>query len=77
MGAPTDKAVTRATTLYLPKSDPLVLALCASMGPRAWVVSVDPTLEELAASLVVSQQVEAIMPGCSPPQAAAPQEVEA
>jgi hypothetical protein len=51
--------------------------MCASVGPPAWVVSVDPMLEELATSLVVSQPARTPAPGCLPTQAATLQKVEA
>ena len=61
-GAPADhadKAPTSTAALCFPEPDPLALALCVSAGPPALVVSFDPMLEELAASLVVSCTLEA------------------
>jgi hypothetical protein len=48
-----DNAATSATDIawYFPEPDPLVVELCTYVGPPAWV---NPMLEELAASLVVS-----------------------
>ena len=60
-GAPADHADNAATStaaLCFPEPDLLALALCASAGPPAWVVSFDPMLEELATSLVVSRPME-------------------
>ena len=54
----------------------MALALCVSAGPPALVISFDPMLEELAASLVVSRPMRAATPECLP-ATAAPQEVEA
>jgi hypothetical protein len=54
MGAPADyedSAAAAAAARCFPKPDPLALELCACAGPPAWV---DPTLEELTASLVVT-----------------------
>jgi hypothetical protein len=51
--------------------------MCVSAGPLAWVISVDPMLEELAASLIMSWLVRTLVPGCLPTQAVASQEVEA
>ena len=50
----TDNAATSATTLCFPEPDPLVLAMCASAGPPAWVVSFALMLEELVTLLIVS-----------------------
>ena len=65
-GALADNATSSATILCFLELDPLALALCASVGPPAWVVSFDPMLEELAASLVVSQPMRAATPECLP-----------
>lgn len=51
MGAPADYEDSAAAARCFPKPDPLALELCACAGPPAWV---DPTLEELTASLVVT-----------------------
>ena len=61
-GAPadhTDNAPTSTTALSFPEPDPVALALCVSAGPPALVISFDPMLEELAASLVVSRPMSA------------------
>ena len=50
----TDNATTSATTLCFLEPDPLVLAMCASTGPPAWVVSFALMLEELVTLLIVS-----------------------
>lgn len=50
MGAPADNAATYVVAHYFP--DPLVWELCASTGPPVWV---EPMLEELVASLIVSR----------------------
>ena len=79
MGAPADhadKAPTSTAALSFPEPDPVALALCVSAGPPALVISFDPMLEELAASLVVSRPVRAATPECLP-ATTAPQEVEA
>jgi hypothetical protein len=55
-----------------PKPYLLALALCASVGPPVWVISVDPMVKELAASLVMSRPTGALVPGCLPTQAVAP-----
>jgi hypothetical protein len=55
----------------------LALVLCESAGPPTWVVSFDPMLEELAASLVVIRPMGATTPECLPTQEADPQVVEA
>jgi hypothetical protein len=49
----TNAATSTAAVLRFSELDPLALVLCASTGPPAWV-SVDPMLEEITASLVVS-----------------------
>jgi hypothetical protein len=80
MGTPAnyaDNAATSAITLNFPELDPLVSAMCASTGPPAWVISVDPMLEELAASLIMSWPARTPTLGCLPTQAVASQEVEA
>jgi hypothetical protein len=61
-GTPDDNT----TSSTPPKLDPLALVLCASAGPPAWVTMFDPMLEELAASLVVSQSTGAVTPECLP-----------
>ena len=70
MGSLADNAASFATALYFLEPNPLALALCASAGPPAWVVSFDPMLEELAASLVVSRPMRAATPECLPATAA-------
>jgi hypothetical protein len=67
-----DNATTSSATLCFPKPYLLALALCTSVGPPIWVVSVDPMVEELAASLVMSRPTRAPVPGCLPTQAVAP-----
>jgi hypothetical protein len=52
-----------AAARCFPEPDPLALELCACEGPPAWV---DTMLKELAASLVVSPSVGALVPRCSP-----------
>ena len=54
----------------------MALTLCVSAGPPALVISFDPMLEELTASLVVSRPMRAPTPKCLP-ATTAPQEVEA
>jgi hypothetical protein len=54
-----DKAPTSIVALCFPEPDPLALALCVSARPPTLVVSFDPMLEELAASLVMSRTLEA------------------
>jgi hypothetical protein len=73
MAMPADNAATFVTTLSFLEPGPLALVMCASVGPPTWVISVDPMLEELTASLVVNQPVRALAPRCWP----SPQEVEA
>jgi hypothetical protein len=51
-----------------------MLDLCESVEPPTWV---DTMMEELEASLVVSQPSGALVPRCQPSQVAAPQEVKA
>ena len=68
MGAPADNAATYAVAHCFP--DPLVWELYASAGPPVWV---EPMLEELVASLVVSQPAGA--PSLAPMVAS--QDVEA
>lgn len=66
MDVPTDfvdNATTSATAHYLHAIDPLVLEMCVSAGHHEWD---DPMLEELVASLVVSQPVGAPTPRCLP-----------
>ena len=78
-GAPADhadRAPTSTAALSFPEPDPVALALCVSAGPPALVISFDPMLEELAASLVVSRPMRAATPECLP-ATTAPQEVEA
>ena len=78
-GAPvdhTDRAPTSTAALSFPEPDTVALALCVSAGPPALVISFDPMLEELAASLVVSWPMRAATPECLPAMVA-PQEVEA
>ena len=65
MGAPADFSdnTDSATTAYLsPMPDPLELELCAGEGPPVWV---DPMLEELVVSLVLTAGPPAVE--CSPP----------
>ena len=50
--------------------------MCVSAGPPALVISFDPMLEELAASLIVRRPMRAATPECLP-ATTAPQEVEA
>ena len=76
MGVPADNATSSATILCFLEPDPLALALCASTGPPAWVVSFNLILDELAALLVVSRPMRAATPECLP-ATTAPQEVEA
>jgi hypothetical protein len=73
MGMPADNTATSATTLSFLEPGPLALVMCASVGPPTWVVSVDPMLEELTASVIVNRPVRALVPRCRP----FPQEVEA
>jgi hypothetical protein len=61
MGALADFADNAAAAHYSPEPDPLVLELCAGEGPPWWV---DPMLEELVASLVLT--AEAPVTGCPP-----------
>jgi hypothetical protein len=61
MGTPADFTDNAAAAHYSPEPDPLVLELCTGEGPPSWV---DPMLEELAASLVLT--AEALATGCSP-----------
>ena len=75
MGAPADFSdnTDSATTAYLsPMPDPLELELCAGEGPPAWV---DPMLEELVASLVLTAGPPAVE--CSPPSLATSHGVDA
>jgi hypothetical protein len=57
MGAPADY-IDDATALAVARCsfepDPLAEALCECAGPPAWLVSVDPMLDELASLLVAS-----------------------
>ena len=79
MGAPADhadRAPTSTAALSFPELDPLVLAMCVSAGPPALIISFNPMLEELAASLVMSRPMRAATPECLP-ATTAPQEVEA
>ena len=79
MGAPidhADNAATSTTALCFLEPDPLVLALCASAGPPAWVISFDPMLEDLAASLVMSRPASEPVPGCQPTLEAASLRIE-
>ena len=69
MGAPAnhaDKAPTSTAALSFPEPDPVALALCVSAGPPALVISFDPMLEELAASLVMSRPMRAATHECLP-----------
>jgi len=50
-----------AAAACFPEPDPLVLEPCAGAGPPAWV---DPMLEELTASLVVSRPAGPTTPWC-------------
>jgi hypothetical protein len=58
MGVPVDyvdnTAASTVARCFL-KPDPLAMALCEGTGPPAWVTSIDPMLDELVASLVVSR----------------------
>ena len=58
MGAPagyaSDATASTVARCFL-EPDPLVEALCEGTGPPAWVASVDPMLDELAASLIASR----------------------
>jgi hypothetical protein len=56
MGAPTDTNGTSpstATRRFL-EPDPLAEMLCVGVGPPTWLILVDPMLDELASSLIVS-----------------------
>jgi hypothetical protein len=70
LGVPADYAATSAAAVArcFPRPDPPVVELCACEGPLAWV---DPMLEKLAASLVVSPSAGAPASGCSTVPAAA------
>lgn len=63
-----DLATTLAATRCFPELDPLVAMLCEGAGPPAWV---DPMLDELAASLVMSRPTGAPVHG-SPSTPAGP-----
>ncbi|KAG2581962.1 hypothetical protein PVAP13_6KG082035 [Panicum virgatum] len=70
MGAPADFSdnTDSATVSYLsPMPDPLELELCAGEGPLAWV---DPMLEELVASLVLTAGPPAVECSSPPPPGA-------
>lgn len=74
MGAPNDhdtNIVDTTAAQCFPKPDPPVSELSASTGLPAWV---DPILEELTASLVVSHLAGAIELGRPPPPTATSQE---
>jgi hypothetical protein len=58
----TNNATISAVVHCFPKPDPLLLELCASAGPPTWV---DPVLEEIVVSLVVSQPAGAPVTGGS------------
>lgn len=66
MSASADNISTSATTLCFLELDLLALVLCASVGPLAWVVLVDPMLEELIVSLVLSRPAGDPTPRCLP-----------
>ena len=72
MGASADCTDNIAAADHSSVTDPLVLELCASVGPQAWV---DPMLEKIAASLVLTAGAQATW--CSPPPLVASQEMEA
>jgi hypothetical protein len=80
MGAPADYAddATASTAArYFLEPDPLAEALCEGARPLAWVFSIDPMLDELAASLVASRQAVTPAPGCLQAATTASQEVQA
>jgi len=67
MGAPagyaSDATASTVARGFL-EPDPLAEELCEGAGPPIWLVSVDPMLDELAASLVVSRPAVTPAPGC-------------
>jgi hypothetical protein len=57
--------------------DLLAKALCVGADTPTWLVSVDPTLDELVALLVASRSAVTPAPRCLHAAASAPQEVQA
>ena len=79
MGAPVDTndaSPSTATRRFL-ELDPLAKTLCVGVGPPTLLVSVDPILDELAASLVVSRPAVTPATECLHAAASVPQEVQA
>jgi hypothetical protein len=80
MGAPVDytgdASASTAARCFL-EPDPLAEALCVGAGPPAGLVLIDPMLDELAASLVVSRPAVAPALGCLHAAATVSQEVQA
>jgi hypothetical protein len=62
MGTPADDATTLTASCCFLEPDSLVKALCEGAGPPAWVISVDPMLDELPASLVASRPAATPLP---------------
>jgi len=79
MGAPAvnnDAYPSTATRRFL-EPDPLAETLCVGAGPPTWLVSVDPMLDQLAASLVASRPAVTPATGCLHAAASVPREVQA
>ena len=77
MGAPTDYATASTAARGFLEPDPLAEALCEGAWPPVWLVSVDPMLDELAASLVASRPAVTPAPGCLHATATVSQVVQA
>jgi hypothetical protein len=79
MGAPADTNDTSPSTATLRflETDPLAEMLCVRAGPPTWLILVDPMLDELASSLIVSQPAVTLAPGCLHAAASVPQEGQA